>query len=175
MPSLWTWSEPKAEADSTGFPPFPSRLASQEGVTPRPSGHRMRSHTFDRKGQQPASTNGAPISATIQTALSSQIKQDTSQWRFWGSDRPHCLADWVSRLPSLFQTPKQINTCSVVIQNCVSVCVCFRASVQAHDCQLNIYQTPADLREGSIIHWLSEHQYQLFLKGSFSSWSVEPI
>ena len=95
----------------------------------------------------------------------SEAQTDLTAWQTGSADFPACFRhpNKLTHVPWWYK----------IVFLCVSVC--FRASVQAHDCQLNIYQTPADLREGSIIHWLSEHQYQLFLKGSFSSWSVEPI
>lgn len=41
----------------------------------------------------------------------------------------------------------------------------FKASVQAHDCQLNIYQTPADLREALTY----ERHHPLALRASVSA------
>lgn len=134
--SAWTWLGPKAEAEGMGFPPFPSLLASPKGDSLF-LGYRTCSHTSAQKGKQPESANGRPISPTIQparlAALSSQIKYDTSRGSR-GSDTPPCLTGWVSLIPSLSQTPKQMDTCSL-IQTCVFVCVykcvCVFQSLQA--------------------------------------------
>lgn len=89
---------------------------------------------------------GESTSIIIQAArlavLCSQINNDTS-WQVHGSDGPHCLTCCFHLIPRLFQTPKQINTCSPMIQKCVwSVS---KEYIQPHHEQLNIYQSSTDL------------------------------
>lgn len=99
--------------------PIPVHAVSLPRECSPSPGFRGHNPSFDQEGKQPNSVHGkgsqhpSTPAARLGT-LSSRIKNDISQW-LHSSDRPHGLTCRFRLNHRLAQTPKQINTCFLMI------------------------------------------------------------